>query len=174
MPIPQAEQNTSFSRNYTGNFTRAESRVVTQPSPKSGINNTSSAGIKKKYSGFLPHLMLSKSKQPDPLPRLDISGSLVLHEAFFQRGLEEKNVKTESPATKRKTTLNIQIQLWILLFFHLQATNDLLKNKMSVAMLETFQRECFEPPPISTSKARFNCGLQVRIISKVSCPLIIL
>lgn len=97
--------------------------------------------------------MFSKSKEPETLLTEDISCSLVLDEAFHQHGLEEKNVKTESPATKRKMTLNIQIQLWIILFFHLKATNDLLK-KMSVLMLETFQRECVKPPPIRISNVR--------------------
>lgn len=74
--------------------------------------------------------MNSKSKQPELSPREDVSCSLVLYEAFLQRGLKEKNGETESPATKRKMTLNIQIQLRIVLFFHLKATNDLLKKKI--------------------------------------------
>lgn len=74
--------------------------------------------------------MINKSKQPEPLPREDISCSLVLYEALLHHGLKKKNVKTESPATKRKMTLNIQIQLWIILFFHLKVTNDLLKKNL--------------------------------------------
>lgn len=108
---------------------------------------------KKKKRIFTQFGMLSKSKEPETLLTEDISCSLVLDEAFLQHGLEEKNVKIESPATKRKMTLNIQIQLWIILFFHLKATNDLLK-KMSVPMLETFQRECVEPPPIRISDVK--------------------
>lgn len=113
--------------------------------------------------------MLSKSNQPESLPREDTSCSLVLYEAFLQHGLREKNVKTESPATKRKMTLNMQIQLWITLFFHLKATNDLLK--MSVPMLETFQRECFEPPPISV---KLNGSLEFHIINKVNVDHLLL
>lgn len=132
-----------------GNLKQAESRVITQTSPKSrtdhsrtGKKEKKKRKKKKKFWIFALFGMLSKSKQPEPLPREDISCSPAVYEAFLRHGLEEKNVKTESPATKRKMTLNIQIQLWIILFFHLKATNDLLK-KMSVPMLETFQRECF-------------------------------
>lgn len=134
-----------------GELWTAESRVITQSSPKSVINNSTST-VKKKWI-FAQFGMLSKSKEPETLLTEDISCSLVLDEAFLQHGLEEKNVKIESPATKRKITLNIQIQLWITLFFHLKATNDLLK-KMSVPMLETFQRECVEPPPIRISNVK--------------------
>lgn len=38
-----------------------------------------------------------KDNQERPSP-----GSLVLYKAFLQHGLKEKNVKSESPATKRK------------------------------------------------------------------------
>lgn len=112
--------------------------------------------------------MISKRKQPELLPREDVSCSLVLYEAFLQRGLKEKNGETESPATKRKMTLNIQIQLRIVLFFHLKATNDLLKKKLkiSVPMLETFQRECFEPPHIRISNVKLNWSSEICIISK--------
>lgn len=135
-----------------GDLWTAESRVITQSSPKSVINNsTSTEGKKNRF--FAQFGMLSKSKEPETLLTEDISCSLILDEAFLQHRHEEKNVKVESPATKRKMTLNIQIQLWIILFFHLKATNDLLK-KMSVPMLETFQRECVEPPPIRTSNVK--------------------
>lgn len=136
-----------------GELWTAESRVITWNSPKSVINNSTFTGEKKKNWIFAQFGMLSKSKESEPLLTEYISCSLVLDEAFLQQGLEEKNVKIESPATKRKMTLNIQIQLWITLFFHLKATNDLLK-KMSVPMLETFQRECVEPPPIRISNVK--------------------
>lgn len=129
-----------------------ECRVIAQTSPKSGINNSSYTEVIGIFALFE---MLSRSTQPEPLPREDISCSLVLCEAFLQHGLEGKNVDTESPATKRKTTLNIQIQLWIMLFFHLKVTNDLLK-KMSVPMLETFQREYLEPLLIRISDFKLN------------------
>lgn len=129
-----------------------ECRVIAQASPKSGINNSSCTEIIGIFALFE---MLSRSTQPEPLPRDDISCWLVLCEAFLQHGLEGKNVDIESPATKRKTTLNIQIQLWIMLFFHLKVTNDLLK-KMSVPMLETFQREYLEPLPIRISDFKLN------------------
>jgi len=103
--------------------------------------------------------MIRKSKQPEPLPIEDTSCSLLLCEAFLQHGLEEKNVKTESPATKRKITLNIQNQLWIILFFLLQATNDLLKKKKERTDVGNISKRIF----LASSHHDLQCQAQLKL-----------